>query len=100
MPAGGYRPCGLAAVDSAYGRLLPSQTVLLPQGVAPAGSYPCGWLPPLTGTTGLPFRLALAAADHPLAGHLGRGLAVGGWPPILLIAFAVKTRQERREGGE
>ncbi|RRT45080.1 hypothetical protein B296_00018537 [Ensete ventricosum] len=48
---------------------------------------------------GLPCGLALAAADCPLAGGLGRGQAVDGrpcmgagcgWPPLLLADFAAK----------
>ncbi|RRT77341.1 hypothetical protein B296_00012314, partial [Ensete ventricosum] len=52
--------------------------------VAPCGrptrGCACGRLPPLVGVTGLPFRLALAAANRPLVGGLGRDLAVGGRP--------------------
>ncbi|RZS15020.1 hypothetical protein BHM03_00046799 [Ensete ventricosum] len=57
-----------------------------PQPTVPAGGTsarkhcPCGLLPPLAGTVGLPFGLALAKANRPLAGGLGRGLAVGGRP--------------------
>ncbi|RWV91245.1 hypothetical protein GW17_00046481 [Ensete ventricosum] len=78
VPAGNYRPYGLAVVDRARGRLLPP----------------------------VPYGLALAAAGHPLIGGLGRGLAVGGrlcmgagrsWPPLLLAAFATKMQQERVE---
>ncbi|RWW52221.1 hypothetical protein BHE74_00041368, partial [Ensete ventricosum] len=39
-----------------------------------------GRLPPLAGTAGLPFGLALVAASRPLVGGLGRGLAMGGRP--------------------
>ncbi|RRT60123.1 hypothetical protein B296_00035592 [Ensete ventricosum] len=40
----------------------------------------------------LPCRLALAAANRPLIGGLGRG-----WPPLLLAAFAAKTQQKHVE---
>ncbi|RWW52691.1 hypothetical protein BHE74_00040873, partial [Ensete ventricosum] len=53
---------------------------LLFVGAAPAGCCPCGRLASLTGTAGLPFGLALAVASRPLAGGLGHGLVVGGWP--------------------
>ncbi|RWV79344.1 hypothetical protein GW17_00059535, partial [Ensete ventricosum] len=55
---------------------------------------------PLAGAAGLPFGLAPVATNRPLAGGLGRGLAVGGrpcmgagraWSPFLLAAFAAKT---------
>ncbi|RRT65899.1 hypothetical protein B296_00014575, partial [Ensete ventricosum] len=56
---------------------------------------------PFAGAAGLPFGLALAAANRPLVGGLGRGLAVGGrpsmgagrgWPPLLLASFAAKIQ--------
>ncbi|RZS23259.1 hypothetical protein BHM03_00056159 [Ensete ventricosum] len=71
--------------------------VAVPAGDASACRRPpCGLLP-LAGAAGLPFGLALAAANRPLGGGLGRGLAMGGWPPLLLAAFAAKTQQERIE---
>ncbi|RWW46227.1 hypothetical protein BHE74_00047857, partial [Ensete ventricosum] len=58
-----------------------------PQPVVPAGGCasahrrrPWEQLPPLAGATSLPFELALAAASHPLARGLGRGLAMAGCP--------------------
>ncbi|RWW36614.1 hypothetical protein BHE74_00058355 [Ensete ventricosum] len=73
----------------------------LPEAAAPAGGAsarrhrPCGLLP-LAGAVDLPFKLALAAANRPLTGGLGRGLTVVGrpclgagcgWPPLLLATF-------------
>ncbi|RRT63478.1 hypothetical protein B296_00030410, partial [Ensete ventricosum] len=66
----------------------------------------CEQLSPLASAAGLPFGLALIAASRPLAGGLGRGLAVGGrpymgagrgWPPLLFATFVVKTQQEHVE---
>ncbi|RRT47049.1 hypothetical protein B296_00026910 [Ensete ventricosum] len=71
-------------------------------------SRPCPQAPPLRAVApvsgaGLPCGLALAIVGRPLAGGLGRGLAVGGrpcmgasrgWPPLLLATFAAKTQQE------
>ncbi|RWW71190.1 hypothetical protein BHE74_00021081, partial [Ensete ventricosum] len=87
VPAGGCCPFGLAVADRARRRcpcrLLPRQAALpLRVAAAPSGA-------------GLPYGLALAAAD--------RGMAVGGmpfmgaghgWQPLLLTAFAVKMQQE------
>ncbi|RRT41865.1 hypothetical protein B296_00044002, partial [Ensete ventricosum] len=56
------------------------------QSVVPAGDaspcrgHPYGQLTPLAGVVGLPFELAVAAANRPLAGGLGRGLAMAGRP--------------------
>ncbi|RWW64990.1 hypothetical protein BHE74_00027739, partial [Ensete ventricosum] len=68
-----------------------------PRAIAPVGTLQ---LAPFAGATGLPFGLALVAANRPLAGGLGHGLAMGGrpcmgagrgWPPLLLAAFTAKT---------
>ncbi|RZS19044.1 hypothetical protein BHM03_00051385, partial [Ensete ventricosum] len=65
--AGDYCPCGLAIADRAYRRypcrLLPLRRPPF-QAIAPASDI------------GLPCGLALAAADRPVAGALGRGLTV------------------------
>ncbi|RWW65204.1 hypothetical protein BHE74_00027500, partial [Ensete ventricosum] len=47
-----------------------------------ATAAPAGWPQalPLAGVVGLPFRLALVAANRPLPGGRGRNLAVGGRP--------------------
>ncbi|RWW00676.1 hypothetical protein BHE74_00013092 [Ensete ventricosum] len=77
---------------------------IVPAGGASAQSHRP--LLPLAGTAGLPFGLALAAANRPLAGGLGRSLAVGGrpsmgacrgWPPLLLASFAMKIQQKHVE---
>ncbi|RWW05504.1 hypothetical protein GW17_00031213, partial [Ensete ventricosum] len=49
-------------------------------GVALAGCYTCGRLPPLASAAGLPCGLALATASRPLAWGLGCGPAMGGRP--------------------
>ncbi|RRT32016.1 hypothetical protein B296_00036287 [Ensete ventricosum] len=60
--------------------------LVVPADVAPVGCCPCEeHRPPLriaapVSDAGLPCGLALAAAGHPLAGGLSRGLAVGGRP--------------------
>ncbi|RWV89718.1 hypothetical protein GW17_00048123, partial [Ensete ventricosum] len=61
---------------------LPQPTV--PASATPAGFYPYEWrrpslraVAPVSGAS-LPCGLALAAADRPLVGGLGRSLAVGG----------------------
>ncbi|RWW08688.1 hypothetical protein GW17_00027857 [Ensete ventricosum] len=76
--ASGCRLNGLATVDRAHIR------------------RSCEQMSPLASAVGLPFGMALVTVSRPLAGGLGRGLAVGGrpymgasrgWPPLL---FAVK----------
>ncbi|RWW26954.1 hypothetical protein BHE74_00057394 [Ensete ventricosum] len=78
--AGGYRPYRLAVASRAHKRR-PYERRGPPLRVAAS-----------TSGAGLPCRLALAVADHPLVGDLCRGLAVGGrpcmgagrgWPPLL-----------------
>ncbi|RZS21390.1 hypothetical protein BHM03_00054032, partial [Ensete ventricosum] len=94
LPRGGH-PCGRQPLA---GALQP----------APLQVPRCKWVcqraaaAPASGA-GLPCRLALAAIGRPLSGGLGRGLAMDGrpcmgadhgWPPLLLVAFAVKMQQE------
>ncbi|RZS26627.1 hypothetical protein BHM03_00059989, partial [Ensete ventricosum] len=69
VPTGGYRPYGLAVVGCAHRRR--------PVGCCPRERrrLPFRAAAPTSGA-GLPYGLALAAADRPLAG----GLAVGGRP--------------------
>ncbi|RWW02420.1 hypothetical protein GW17_00034490 [Ensete ventricosum] len=77
-------PCGRPAAGPLYGRRT-------------ASGCAREWLPhmraaaPASGAS-LPCRLALAAANRPLIGGLGRG-----WPPLLLAAFAAKTQQKHVE---
>ncbi|RWV85628.1 hypothetical protein GW17_00052565 [Ensete ventricosum] len=80
--------------------------------IAPMDCYPHEQRqPPLRAAApnsgiGLPCGLALAAVGCPLAGGLGRSLAMGGWPyigagrgwsPLLQAAFAAEMQQERVE---
>ncbi|RWW20974.1 hypothetical protein GW17_00014889 [Ensete ventricosum] len=112
----GYCPYGLLPLRAtapasgtglSYG-LLPLRATL----ASLAGFCPCERRrPPLRAAApvsgaGLPCGLALVAVGRPLAGGLGRGLAVGGrpcigvgrgWPPLLLASFTTKIQQERVE---
>ncbi|RRT38699.1 hypothetical protein B296_00041624 [Ensete ventricosum] len=68
MPVGGCRPCRLAATNHARGQRFCSQAPPLQVATAPCGHH---WPP---------FRAGPTAANHPFAGGLGRGLAMGGRP--------------------
>ncbi|RZS26791.1 hypothetical protein BHM03_00060178 [Ensete ventricosum] len=64
----------------------PLQATVLVGGASTRRRRPCDRLSPLTG---FPWPQSVA----PLKGGLGRGWSAlhGGWPPLLLAAFAVKT---------
>ncbi|RWV98425.1 hypothetical protein GW17_00038731, partial [Ensete ventricosum] len=105
-------PCSRPPLQAPrYKRVCPSAVAAptgWPQPAVPTGAASMGCCPherrrprlqaaaPMSGAD-LPCGLALAIADRPLVGGLGRGLAMGGrsymgagsgWPPLLLAALA------------
>ncbi|RZS13391.1 hypothetical protein BHM03_00044973 [Ensete ventricosum] len=78
-------PAGVAPVGASHARGRPRMLE-----VAPTSGFGHGQLPPYRG----PRPQSVAPCSRP-----GRGWPAlhGGWPPLRLAAFAVKTQQERVE---